>query len=38
MHAEAIRFPAGLEDQAVELTKLETLVLAAIADFLARVG
>jgi segregation and condensation protein B len=32
-YADAIRFAAGVEDRAVQLSKLETLVLAAIAYF-----
>jgi segregation and condensation protein B len=32
-HADAIRCAAGVEDRALELSKLETLVLAAIAYF-----
>jgi segregation and condensation protein B len=32
-YADAIRFAAGVEDRALELSKLETAVLAAIAYF-----
>jgi segregation and condensation protein B len=32
-YADAIRFAAGVEDRALDLSKLETMVLAAIAYF-----